>query len=127
MPQVIEFGEPIRLTKDNIATTAAVAAGALGLLVGGSKLAGVAFLASSYVGRKRDDDWSKAMESFGSYSLESVNWFHTMLEKHKVHAAVDNNVPESTRVQLAGLGLGEKCGSFLHAASETASNFVRDA
>mmetsp|Transcript_76013 Transcript_76013/g.180876 ORF Transcript_76013/g.180876 Transcript_76013/m.180876 type:complete len:278 (-) Transcript_76013:258-1091(-) len=142
-PQVIEFAEPFDLSRENITTAAAVSASVTGLLLGGTKLAGLAFILCSYLAKKRDDDWSKALESLGSFSLESVNWLHFMLDKHKVHDHLQchgkeawGKLPEgelksmATEVLDASVqkvtSMGDAFGSFCHAASDTAGDFAKD-
>merc|ERR1719188_295528 len=74
----------VKVTDENVKTTASLLGGLVGFLVGGIWVGGALFAAASYFTRKDDDDISKALKGVASTGLEALNFGAAMNDKYSV-------------------------------------------
>jgi len=123
-------------------TTASVLGGVLGLLLGGVWVGAATFAASSYLSRREDDDFSKALKGVAAGGLEVLNFGGYVNEKYavtgQIGSAIENalgddakkslrNVVESVEAVDKDVGFKETFGSLCTNASELATKAVTKA
>merc|ERR1719188_1688240 len=99
----------VKVTDENVKTTASLLGGLVGTLVGGIWVGGALFAAASYFTRKDDDDISKALKGVASAGLEAINFGAAMNDKYTVTGkiggafsdAVDKVKTDSTKATFA--------------------------
>mmetsp|Transcript_56030 Transcript_56030/g.133487 ORF Transcript_56030/g.133487 Transcript_56030/m.133487 type:complete len:233 (-) Transcript_56030:240-938(-) len=89
----------VKVTEDNIKTTAGVVAGLVGALFGGLWVGAAFFAASSYLVRK-DDDVALALRGLSKGALESLNFAANMDGKYKVTGKIGEQVSGAVNSSL---------------------------
>jgi len=89
----------VRLSEENVQTTASLLGGVLGLLVGGVWVGAALFAATTYLTRREEDDISKALKGVARTGLEAINSVGDLNEQYKVSDQVGNSL--SAAVQSA--------------------------
>jgi len=132
----------VKMTEENKMTTASVLGGVLGLLLGGVWVGAATFAASSYLSRREDDDFSKALKGVAAGGLEVLNFGGYVNEKYavtgQIGSAIENalgddakkslrNVVESVEAVDKDVGFKETFGSLCTNASELATKAVTKA
>jgi len=130
----------VKVSEENVVTTAGVLGGLLGLWFGGLWLGAGLFAASSFAVRQ-DNDVSKAIKGLAANSLEALNFTASMNEKYAVTDQVGSKLSEAIESEESvksalksakgaidsvdkDVGIKDTVGSLLTSASNLAATAV---
>eukprot|EP00929_Paragymnodinium_shiwhaense_P104312 TRINITY_DN6863_c0_g1_i1.p1 TRINITY_DN6863_c0_g1~~TRINITY_DN6863_c0_g1_i1.p1 ORF type:complete len:348 (+),score=88.61 TRINITY_DN6863_c0_g1_i1:107-1150(+) len=104
-------GEIIKLTEENIMTTAGLLGGLLGLFVGGFWLGAAVFASFSYMSREqKDNTFSKGLRGIARGTIEVLNYTAKMDEKYELTNKVGDGftkVAEKAKQEKQTSGFGQ--------------------
>eukprot|EP00931_Biecheleriopsis_adriatica_P005720 TRINITY_DN1071_c1_g1_i2.p1 TRINITY_DN1071_c1_g1~~TRINITY_DN1071_c1_g1_i2.p1 ORF type:complete len:219 (+),score=59.19 TRINITY_DN1071_c1_g1_i2:136-792(+) len=85
----------VKVNEANSITTAGLLGGVAGFLFGGVWIAGVGFVASSYLARKKDDDIATILKGVSAGGLSVLNYIDSLNSEYQVTAKVGSALSDA--------------------------------
>jgi len=82
----------VKLSQENVQTTASLLGGVLGLLVGGVWVGAILFAATTYLSRREEDDIANAINGVARTGLEAINSVGDLNQEYQVTEQVGSSL-----------------------------------
>jgi len=126
----------VKVTEENISTTASIVGGLVGLWFGGLWVGGALFVAASYITRKGDNDVATALKGVSSATLGVINYSGDINDKYKFTNKIGSSLGDALKKNGGGgvlssiestveeLRLKDTLGTLATSTSDAASQAV---